>query len=62
MRIAAVSDTHGRRGWAVPPCDVFLHAGDMTASGTLGETAVFAQELCEAMARPAPRHPRARQP
>jgi Icc-related predicted phosphoesterase len=37
MIVAAISDTHGRDGWTIPPCDVFIHAGDMTAGGTVDE-------------------------
>lgn len=45
LKIAAISDTHGRQGWRLPECDVFIHAGDMTAGGTLPETAAFAEWL-----------------
>jgi Icc-related predicted phosphoesterase len=52
MRIAAISDTHGRQGWEIPGCDVFIHAGDMTGRGSLQETAVFASRLRKAMEGP----------
>jgi Icc-related predicted phosphoesterase len=49
MKVAAISDTHGRQNWEIPNCDVFIHAGDMTAQGSLQETAVFAVRLQKAM-------------
>jgi Icc-related predicted phosphoesterase len=49
MRVAAISDTHGRQGWEIPTCDVFIHAGDMTAQGSLQETALFAARVQKAM-------------
>ena len=49
MRVAAISDTHGRRGWSIPRCDVFVHAGDLTGDGSLRETALFAKRLDEEM-------------
>ena len=52
MRVAAISDTHGRRNWEIPECDVFIHAGDMTAQGSLQETVVFAARLRKAMESP----------
>src|ERR1700678_2109640 len=52
MRVAAISDTHGRRNWEIPSCDVFIHAGDMTAQGSLQETALFAVRLRQAMEGP----------
>lgn len=45
MRVAAISDTHGRDGWRVPPCDVLVHAGDMTSAGTYRETQRLAEWL-----------------
>ena len=34
LRIACISDTHGRhRSITVPPCDVLIHAGDFTNVG-----------------------------
>ncbi len=57
MRVAAISDTHGRRDWSVPRCDVFVHAGDMTGDGSLRETALFAKRLEEEMKSPGgPQH------
>ncbi len=57
LRIAAVSDTHGRQAWTVPPCDVFVHAGDITGRGSLQEAAVFATKLRERMDSPdGPQH------
>jgi Icc-related predicted phosphoesterase len=44
MRIAVISDTHGRP-FTIPPCDVFIHCGDITAGGTLEETEAFAKWL-----------------
>jgi predicted phosphodiesterase len=42
MRIVAISDTHNRHeAIAVEPCDLLLHAGDVTARGTLAELAAF---------------------
>ncbi|MGI4758799.1 MAG: metallophosphoesterase [Janthinobacterium lividum] len=52
MRIVAISDTHGRQAWTIPPCDVFIHAGDITGRGSLQETAVFATKLRERMDSP----------
>lgn len=45
MKIAAISDTHGRDGWMTPDCDVFIHAGDITAGGSRTETKKFARHL-----------------
>ena len=57
MRVAAISDTHGRQNWDVASCDVFIHAGDITGRGSLQETAVFANRLRERMELPdGPRH------
>jgi len=41
MKIAAISDTHGRQGWVIPDCDVFVHAGDITAGGSYAEMMQF---------------------
>ena len=49
MKVAAISDTHGRQNWTVPSCDVFLHAGDITGRGSLEETAAFAVKLAKRM-------------
>jgi Icc-related predicted phosphoesterase len=46
MIISAISDTHGRP-FTIPPCDVFIHAGDITAGGSLQETATFAVWLAQ---------------
>ncbi len=57
MRVAAISDTHGRRDWSVPRCDVFVHAGDLTGDGSLWETALFAKRLEKEMDSPdGPQH------
>jgi Icc-related predicted phosphoesterase len=57
VRVAAISDTHGRQNWVMPPCDVFIHAGDMTGRGSLQETAMFAASLRERMNVPGgPQH------
>ena len=45
MLISAISDTHGRAGWDIPECDVFIHAGDMTAWGSLHETESLVRRL-----------------
>lgn len=37
MRVACISDTHGRGGWRIPKCDVFVHAGDLTETGSTEE-------------------------
>lgn len=47
MRIAVISDTHGRQGWTIPECDVFIHAGDITAGGSRTETKRFAKAIQE---------------
>jgi Icc-related predicted phosphoesterase len=41
MIIAAISDTHGR-SFVIPECQIFIHAGDITAHGSLRETVSFA--------------------
>ena len=57
MKIAAISDAHGRQDWTIPPCDVFIHAGDTTAGGSLQETAQFAAKLGDGMLTPGgPQH------
>ena len=43
MKIACISDTHGRQGWSIPKCDVFIHAWDITAGGSRTETKKFAE-------------------
>jgi Icc-related predicted phosphoesterase len=56
LKIAAISDTHGRRSWSIPACDVFIHAGDITGWGLLEETAQFADWLRKQMqSDPGPR-------
>jgi Icc-related predicted phosphoesterase len=45
MKIVCTSDTHGRPEWKIPPCDVFIHCGDFTSSGSFFETNAFAQKL-----------------
>lgn len=44
MKICVTSDTHGR-DFEAQPADMFVHCGDMTAGGTLGETALLASWL-----------------
>jgi Icc-related predicted phosphoesterase len=40
MRVVAVADTHQRHGsLKIPDGDLFIHAGDLTERGTLGELA-----------------------
>ena len=57
MRVAAISDTHGRQNWVMPSCDVFVHAGDITGRGSLAETSTFAARLRDEMNSPhGPRH------
>lgn len=41
MRLVIVSDTHGRKNFAVPDGDVLLHCGDFTMSGKLNEIKSF---------------------
>lgn len=42
MRVACISDTHMRHDRvAVPPCDLLLHAGDVTRRGTMLELQAF---------------------
>jgi len=45
MIVAVTSDTHGRQGWIIPECDVFIHAGDITAGGSRIETRKFAKAI-----------------
>lgn len=46
VRLVAMADTHGRhRGLAVPEGDVLIHAGDLTARGTLPQLDDVAQWL-----------------
>ena len=57
MRVAVTSDTHGRQNWVMPPCDVFVHAGDITGRGSIEETSRFAARLRDEMSSPqGPRH------
>ncbi len=57
MRVAVTSDTHGRQNWEMPPCDVFVHAGDITGRGSIEETSRFAARLRDEMSSPhGPRH------
>ncbi len=43
MRIVALADTHNlHRGLSIPDGDILIHAGDITAGGTLRELADFA--------------------
>lgn len=44
MKICVTSDTHGR-DFTAQPADVFIHCGDITAGGTVEETALFASWL-----------------
>lgn len=39
MRIAVVADTHGAMPW-IPPADILVHAGDLTAWGEPGQLAL----------------------
>lgn len=46
LTIVATSDTHGRHEKVtVPPGDVFIHAGDLSAHGSLADVARFNQWL-----------------
>ena len=41
----------------MPPCDVFVHAGDITGRGSIEETSKFAARLRDEMSSPqGPRH------
>lgn len=44
MKVVMTSDNHGHP-FRIPECDVFVHAGDLTAFGTLKETKKFARWL-----------------
>ncbi len=44
MKLAIISDTHGRP-FEIPECDVFIHCGDITAGGSLEETEQFMKWL-----------------
>ena len=52
MRVAVISDTHGRQNWLMPTCDVFVHAGDITGRGSIEETSRFAARLRDEMSSP----------
>jgi predicted phosphohydrolase len=41
VRLVLVSDTHGRKDFAVPDGDALLHCGDFTMSGKLSEVKSF---------------------
>ncbi len=57
MKVAVTSDTHGRQNWVMPPCDVFVHAGDITCRGSIEEISKFAARLRDEMSLPqGPRH------
>jgi len=48
MKIVAISDTHGMHHdmvHTIPPCDVFVHAGDLCKYGTIPEIVDFATWL-----------------
>lgn len=48
MRIAMISDTHGRHAdLDVPECDLLIHAGDMSMAGTSGQVARFLSWFAE---------------
>ena len=46
LTVACIADTHGR-SFTIPPCDLFIHAGDWTGGGSLAETAALAGWLAE---------------
>lgn len=56
MIVACISDTHGRQGWMIPECDVFIHAGDITAGGSRTETKKFAKAIQEFLDRGTVKH------
>lgn len=48
MKVACISDTHGRHGRiTVPPCDLLVHAGDMTRRGSQEELEGFVRWFAE---------------
>lgn len=46
MKIACISNTHGR-SFSIPKCDIFIHAGDITAGGSIQEMRFFAHWLSQ---------------
>jgi Icc-related predicted phosphoesterase len=48
MKVACTSDTHGR-AFNIPECDVFIHAGDMTAGGSRRETDAITVQIADAI-------------
>eukprot|EP00588_Corethron_pennatum_P030761 CAMPEP_0194325192 /NCGR_PEP_ID=MMETSP0171-20130528/29096_1 /TAXON_ID=218684 /ORGANISM="Corethron pennatum, Strain L29A3" /LENGTH=465 /DNA_ID=CAMNT_0039084235 /DNA_START=110 /DNA_END=1507 /DNA_ORIENTATION=- len=54
LRIACISDTHGRHDRLfIPPCDVLIHAGDLTMTGELGTLRKIVQFFGEQPAKKA---------
>lgn len=52
MRIVAISDTHTAHGaLSIPPCDLLVHAGDMTRRGKREELEAFVAWFAETPAR-----------
>jgi 3',5'-cyclic AMP phosphodiesterase CpdA len=41
MRFVALSDTHGKHHFELPPGDVLLHAGDVSSRGSKTEVQGF---------------------
>jgi Icc-related predicted phosphoesterase len=42
LKVVAISDTHNQHEkLTIPKCDVLIHAGDFTGSGTISETKAF---------------------
>ena len=52
MRIVCISDTHEQeRSLVVPPCDLLIHAGDITYKGDLHKLGAF-DDWCETLPLP----------
>jgi Icc-related predicted phosphoesterase len=52
MRIVCISDTHEQeRSVVIPPCDLLIHAGDITYTGDLHKLAAF-DDWCETLPLP----------
>jgi predicted phosphodiesterase len=49
MRIVCISDTHEQeRSVVIPPCDLLVHAGDITYKGDLHKLGAF-DDWCAAL-------------
>lgn len=50
MRVSAISDTHWKDGWTIPPCDVFIHCGDLVPGVTrVPEAGMFFESIAKRM-------------